>query len=141
MTRAKEWLHISSSKQDHKSKPLQRACYIDEILDQTQLEVNHKKLEHSDLLAAQITLLQSSKKPSIELPSKEHINELLKNFTLSISALNKYLRCPLSFYFENVLRVPTVSSQAASFGTAMHYALQRLFDKMLLEKEHNDFES
>jgi DNA helicase-2/ATP-dependent DNA helicase PcrA len=58
------------------------------------------------------------------------IEELLKDFKLSISALNTYLRCPLSFYYEKVLKVPSVTSEAAAYGLAIHYALMMLFEKM-----------
>jgi DNA helicase-2/ATP-dependent DNA helicase PcrA len=36
----------------------------------------------------------------------------------------------LSFYYENVLKVPYTSSEAASYGTAVHYALKRLAERI-----------
>lgn len=42
---------------------------------------------------------------------------------LSYSTLSAILRCPLSFYFEKVLRVPFVKHPAAHFGIAVHEAL------------------
>ncbi|MCB0641195.1 MAG: PD-(D/E)XK nuclease family protein, partial [Phaeodactylibacter sp.] len=49
---------------------------------------------------------------------------------LSVSTFNQYLRCPLSFYYEQVLKVPTVFSEAATYGTAIHNALQVYFEKV-----------
>jgi DNA helicase-2/ATP-dependent DNA helicase PcrA len=42
----------------------------------------------------------------VELLDKEELEKKLENYSLSVSDLNKYLRCPVSFYFENILRVP-----------------------------------
>ena len=49
--------------------------------------------------------------------------------------MNRYLMCPLLvFYYENVLKAPTLMREAAHYGTAMHNALQRLFERMKLSK-------
>ncbi|MCB9263997.1 MAG: PD-(D/E)XK nuclease family protein [Lewinellaceae bacterium] len=48
--------------------------------------------------------------------------------------MNRYLMCPLGFYYENVLKAPTLMREAAHYGTAMHNALQRLFERMRLSK-------
>ena len=40
------------------------------------------------------------------------------------------MRCPLSFYYEKVLQVPSVTSEAAAYGTAIHHALMVLIEKM-----------
>jgi DNA helicase-2/ATP-dependent DNA helicase PcrA len=44
--------------------------------------------------------------------------------------LNAYLHCPLSFYFNNFIKVPAAKSGALTFGSAVHYALELLFKKM-----------
>jgi DNA helicase II / ATP-dependent DNA helicase PcrA len=44
--------------------------------------------------------------------------------------LNNYLRCPISFYYENVLRIPIAKSEHACFGTAVLYALKRQFENL-----------
>ena len=135
MTRAKEQLHISFAKQDLKAKAIQHTSFIDEILESTSLEIEEKELPRSVLMDAQILQLQETELPKVAPSDKTHIDEILKTFTLSVSGLNQYMRCPLSFYYENILRIPTTSSEAAAYGTAMHYALQRLFDKMSASKE------
>lgn len=64
--------------------------------------------------------------------------QLLKNYTLSITHLNAYLKCPLRFYFENVLRVPRAKAGSMTFGSAIHYALEKYF-LMMLENEQQEF--
>ncbi len=130
MTRAKERLFLSYSLQDNKGKASRPAIFIDELgLPAVLRTLPAATLAESDLL--QMTEVD---RPRIPEQDKAAINRLLEGFTLSISALNRYLRCPLSFYYENVLRAPALQSEAASYGLAAHNALQRLFERMLAAK-------
>ena len=138
MTRAKEALHISYAARDDDEKELQRAIFIDEILSDTDAGVQPKVAEPAAVLEAQATLLLEAK-PAAPPNDREAVQALLENFTLSVSSLNKFLRCPLSFYFENVLRVPVTASESAHFGLAMHDALYRGFDKMLRSRGERRF--
>ncbi len=49
---------------------------------------------------------------------------------MNVTALNNYLKCPLNFYFNNLIRVPSGKNEATVFGSAVHHALQKLFEKM-----------
>jgi DNA helicase-2/ATP-dependent DNA helicase PcrA len=49
--------------------------------------------------------------------------------------LNNYLRCPLEFYFKNLVRIPSGKNEATEFGSAVHYALEQLFRKMKEDPE------
>lgn len=73
-------------------------------------------------------------KPHIPLLSEEWIRHSLKNYRLSVSHLNSFLRCPLAFYFETVLRTPSRKSAAMAFGSAVHGALENIFRIMLRGK-------
>ncbi|MEZ4956629.1 MAG: ATP-dependent DNA helicase [Saprospiraceae bacterium] len=138
MTRAKETLHISYAAKNDNDKELQRAVFLDEILfpknnTQKVIEIKQKEATAADLFEAQKILLLENK-PSVQPHDSEAIQEILENFTLSVSSLNKFLRCPLSFYYENILRVPVMASEAAYFGIAFHDALCLGFEKMLTSK-------
>ncbi len=139
MTRAKESLHISYAAQNEAGKPLQRAVFLDEILipnlksQASPIQLQYCQATTTDLLDAQKSLLLENK-PTVQPHDRAAVQELLGNFALSVSSLNKYLRCPLVFYYENVLRVPVLASEAAYFGIAMHDALCRGFEKMLTSK-------
>jgi len=130
MTRAKESLQISYCQKNAAGKPLQRVQFIDEILQSTSLEITHDQLPKEQLLEAQMILLLEQEKPRTISPGKAQIDALLEGFNLSISSMNTYLRCPLSFFYEYVLQVPVASSEAAAYGTAIHYALSTVFEKM-----------
>lgn len=134
MTRAKESLHISYAQQRDDEKDLQRAIFIDELLENDALKVEEIYLDGPALAEAQLLQMLETQKVRLKEQEKDTINALLEGFTLSVSALNSYLRCPVGFYYEYVLRVPSLMSEAASYGTAMHNALQRLFEQMSLSK-------
>ena len=134
MTRAKEYLHISYSEKNYKGKVIQRSQFVDELLVLEGLEVQSITVDEKTMLEAQWLRLLESKSIAIQSPGKTAIDELLGHFSMSISSLNTFLRCPLSFYYEYILRVPTVMSESAAYGTAMHNALRRLFDRMSLSK-------
>lgn len=128
MTRAKKYLYVSYSKQDNKSKPLEATMFIDEISSSEE----RTYVETEDIAIAEHIAAILSPAPTINnvLAKKELIDKRLENFSLSVSTMNKYLRCPLSFYFEQILRVPEAKSDALAFGIAIHFALEQLFKKM-----------
>lgn len=135
MTRAQDELWMTYSEADYREKPLEKAIFLDEILDRTALRISRHSLPVADLAAMQQISLAESETPTISLPAPAVIDRLLEGFTLNVSAMNRFLRCPLSFYYENVLKTPVVHSEAAAYGAAMHNALERLFEKMLLHKD------
>src|SRR6478752_5442366 len=79
--------------------------------------------------------MMSLQAPVIELLDRGYIKKQLENYKLSVTHLNKYLKCPISFYFENIVRVPTARSESMGFGSAVHYALEMLYTKMLEHPE------
>jgi DNA helicase-2/ATP-dependent DNA helicase PcrA len=129
MTRAKEQLYISYSTADKSEADLDRACFIDEVLECGKVDFLHKTLPAAAMAEAQRLRLSETKRPNIDLLDSVQLDELLEGFTLNISALNRYLRCPLSFYYADILKVPASKSEAAAYGNAVHFALRRLFEK------------
>ena len=134
MTRAKELLQISYSQTDIAGKQLERTLYVDEILKGTDLKIQPATLSEAIISEAQALQLLEVETPLIPAHEKAAVDALLEGFVLSISSLNRYLRCPLSFYFESVLKLPHAQSEAATYGLAMHYALNKLFEKRKLSK-------
>lgn len=57
-------------------------------------------------------------------------NGLLQKFVMHATALNSFLRCPLEFYYNILIRVPSPRNEATEFGSAVHFALELLFRKM-----------
>lgn len=133
MTRARRGLQLSYAAENEQGKPLQRTVFIEELVSGAKLDEVSSTVAPVAVQAAQNLLLQPA--PQLEPVEDAVLDLLLEDFRLSITALNSYLYCPLAFYFEHVVRVPVLPSEAAAYGIAAHYALQRLFGQMLQGRE------
>jgi DNA helicase-2/ATP-dependent DNA helicase PcrA len=131
MTRAKRHLQISFSKNGDDGKALNQSQFVDE----TGLPTTEVAVSQNLLLETQTLLLLEPEQPVVTLPEANLLEELLSNFSLSVTALNRYLRCPLAFYYEDLLKIPGATSEAAAFGNAMHGALQQFLLKMKSHKK------
>ena len=74
--------------------------------------------------------LENRKLPRLKKIEEEFISRLLDKFVMNVTALNNYLKCPLEFYFKNLIRIPSPKNEATEFGSAVHHALEKLFRKM-----------
>jgi DNA helicase-2/ATP-dependent DNA helicase PcrA len=55
---------------------------------------------------------------------------------MNVTALNNYLKCPLEFYFRNLIRIPSPKNESTEFGSAVHKALEQLFRYMQDHDNH-----
>ncbi|MCC6815146.1 MAG: ATP-dependent helicase [Saprospiraceae bacterium] len=123
ITRAKEKLQLSystkkSNGKDQKPIDCIRNLENSEFLIHKQGKINEKQT----LSSLEIKLSPLRKK--YELLSDDKIEQFLETFSLSVTSLEKYLQCPLAFYYEKVLRVPGARSPYMGFGRAIHSALE-----------------
>lgn len=133
VTRAKQHLHVSYAQADERGRSLGKSQFVSEILPKSTFSLEN--VSDDVLLETQIAQLTEGVLLPKELFEENFVTEILKGFNLSVSALNAYLDCPLSFYFENILRIPSQPSPAFQYGEAVHYALRKLFGEMLRTKE------
>ncbi|MEY2897955.1 MAG: hypothetical protein RL138_8 [Bacteroidota bacterium] len=129
MTRAKRKLQVSYSAKNEKSKEQGVSSFVTEIL--TQADFEKSSLSEEAIMQSIEWSLTPDQAIDIELVKREHIQARLDSFKLSVSALNKYLDCPVAFYYERLLLVPSAPSDTLAFGSAVHYALEWLFKNML----------
>lgn len=137
LTRAQRNLYISYSHFKNDGKNLEPSMFIAEILEKHLLPV--EKIYIDENIQAEFAALQFNEelKPEIEKIEEDFIGALLDRFVMNVTALNNYLKCPLDFYFNNLIRVPSGKSEATEFGSAVHHALQMLFEKM--QSNNNNF--
>jgi DNA helicase II / ATP-dependent DNA helicase PcrA len=133
LTRAKKYLYVSYAQSDERGRSLGKSQFVSEILTKSTHKI--EKVSDEILLKTQIAQLTEGVLLPKELFEENFVTEILKDFNLSVSALNAYLDCPLSFYFENILRIPSQPSPAFQYGEAVHYTLRKLFGEMLRTKE------
>jgi len=132
LTRAEKYLYISYASFQPDGKQCEPSMFIQEILARHDIVIEKINIEKEASL--EYELLQfNGLPPQIEKAEADFINHLLDKFVMNVTALNNYLLCPLAFYYNNLIRIPSGKSEAAEFGSAVHFALQRLFEKM---KEH-----
>jgi len=137
ITRAKQCLSISYAGHDKNGKEQEASQFVGEILADTHLQLSHPKVSEDtmmDFLAIQFT---ETIQPKVELLDKNYIDQLLQDYTLSVTHLSNYLDCPLRFYFQCLVRVPSGKSPSATFGQAVHWALNKAFK--LLKEDGNEF--
>jgi DNA helicase-2/ATP-dependent DNA helicase PcrA len=135
ITRAKQCLAISYSGKDKNGKDQEASQFVGEILADTHLRVQHPKVNEDAMMEFLAIQFTETDQPKIELLDTNYINQLLQDYTLSVTHLSNYLDCPLRFYFQCLIKVPSGKSPAATFGQAVHWALNKAFRKL---KDNDD---
>lgn len=135
LTRAKEHLHISYAAKDANEKEFVCSRFVVEITQDESIQVEHVNLSDVEILKYKFDILQFTEPPVIPLIDSVYLNSILENYHLSVTHLNKYLKCPISFYFENMLMVPSARTASSGFGTAIHESLKDFFSKMLADEQ------
>ena len=130
LTRAEKHLYISYSRLKNDGKEMEPSMFVAELQAGQQLPL--EKVYITDEVLSEFSILHFAETaiPEIEKTEKDFVDKLLEKFTMNVTALNNYLRCPLEFYFKNLVRIPTGKSEATEFGSSVHFALEQLFRKM-----------
>jgi len=132
LTRAKKHLQVSFAVNDNAGKPLETSVFIDEIF--TPEERVLQTVPSQELIKHMEWAMQPVPEVRIKMANAEWVERVLQQFIMSYTALSKFLNCPLAFYYETILKVPYQKNDALAFGSAVHYALERMFRDM---KEKN----
>ena len=125
LTRARKHLQVSFALSDNTGKPLETSVFIDEI--STPEERIVQIVPGEDVMKHLEWAMQPVSEVRIKMANADWIERVLQQFIMSCTALSKYLHCPLAFYYETILKVPYQKNDALAFGSAVHYALERLF--------------
>ncbi len=135
-TRAKTHLHVSYSLQDEKGKATTRSQFVDELNSGNQPSaISYLQPSTTRELNTLSLLMQPAPKPSPPILDAAFINDMLIDFRISASSLQIYLTCPLQFFYEYILKIPSLPSVSALYGNAIHEALQKLFSTMLITSD------
>ena len=147
MTRARYGLYLSYFQNKGDGKECQRSIFLDELLISNNVFIKQTNinLPTSKIVQMQALLLsehaltnkplfnrqQALQMPMQEIIDKVYVAQILQDFKMSVSALNTYLSCNAAFYYEYILQVPHTTNAQALYGTAIHEALQRLFEQSI----------
>jgi DNA helicase-2/ATP-dependent DNA helicase PcrA len=130
LTRAETDLYISYYRFLSNGKEAEPSVFIEELRAGFDFPFEKPVLTHAELSDFQFLLLQGEQPPEMERVEMDFINRVLEKFQMNVTALNNYLKCPLEFYFKNLIRIPSPKNENTEFGSAVHKALEQLFRYM-----------
>lgn len=111
MTRAKKVLHLSYSDDSTKTHFINE---FEEFIDEVDVTESFEDCQSVD---------------EVIIPkfTNDVLNEILGELSLSVSTLNAFLKCPLSFYFNKGLKLPSETNEAMVFGSIIHEVLEKIY--------------
>ena len=128
LTRIKKKLYLSYPETVEKNASISNkvpSIFLSELNDQ---ELKKSTVDLSKNVEAHLSaLLTEPKTAHSALREKDFFAYLVKDFALSVTALNNYLRDPQSFVVNNLLKLPAAKGVPLCFGTAVHSALERFY--------------
>lgn len=127
MTRAKNELIITYSQAKENGKLKEKAQYVSELEQTILVNIIHQKMNEEELAHFMEASMTHTIKETTHIIDKELASKALEKYELSVTNLNNYLKCPLGFYFNNVLKIPSAKNAAMEFGSAVHDALYKYF--------------
>jgi len=135
MTRAKKELMITYGMQntESSSKPTTPVQFTGELIDATDLELQDIHPDPEILADYQGKRMQLPTVKKLHWIDESKLNQRLDNYVMNITHVNKYLRCPITFYFEVILHIPSARTDNMGYGNAIHYALEKHLKEQLPE--------
>ncbi|MFN5009222.1 MAG: ATP-dependent helicase [Bacteroidota bacterium] len=130
VTRAETDLIISHALQNKDGKGIESSQFVEEIKESQQLQEIRIELKDEMLYAFNRVRMISAAAPVVEQMDTEVIDKALEKFSMNVTALNNYLKCPLEFYYKNLIRIPSPKNETLEFGSGIHDALDKFFNKM-----------
>lgn len=111
MTRAKKILHLSYSDDSAKTHFINE---FENFIDPVEVTESFEECQSID---------------EVVIPkfSDDILSEILGELCLSVSTLNAFLKCPLSFYFNKGLKLPSETNEAMVFGSIIHELLEKIY--------------
>jgi len=133
LTRAEKHLTISYAKFKEDGKEMEASRFIVELKTNHTYQEEQVVLNEETITTFNLVRLLSNHEPVIDKMESDIIDKALDKFTMNVTALNNYLNCPLEFYYRNLIRIPSPKNETLEFGSAVHHALEMMFNRM---KDH-----
>ncbi len=138
LTRARKSIEISYALKDDKDKDLTKSLFVVELEESGAAQSLKQEAKEEDLIHFFDFMLAERNDGYISLVQQDFVKKEVENFRLSATNLNSYLKCPVAFFYQNILRVPAARNESTVFGSAVHSALDVLYKnrhKELSEEE------
>ena len=128
LTRARNNAYITFSHLSETEKEQQASRFITEM--EYNVLIPPITNTDEDLINFSSTLMKYDQ-GQVSLIEHELIDRVLENMQMNATGITKYLNCPRTFYFENILRVPMARTKNLGFGNAIHYAMEMFYRNMV----------
>lgn len=123
MTRASQFLQISYGIESASGKERMPTLFITELLSDKLVKFERRTLQETDIQWIQENRLKPTILPPSFRPDKAFIDHKLASFVLTVSSMNRYLNCPLSFFYRDMLGIQSSKNASSVYGTAIHDAI------------------
>lgn len=130
LTRAEKHLTISYAKFKEDGKEMETSMFIEELKSNHAFSEEQVVLQDEEIATFNLVRLLSTHEPVIDKMESDIIDKALDKFTMNVTALNNYLKCPLEFYYRNLIRIPSPKNETLEFGSAIHHSLEMMFNRM-----------
>jgi DNA helicase-2/ATP-dependent DNA helicase PcrA len=122
MTRARDELILSNATESGSGRARRLSPFVVEALDLPSAGFAPGGFPSSTHATGPLSRIEAAE-PRREVPDAERV-PVLGPLTLSHSAIDAYLTCPLRYKFSQVVRVPTAPHHSMIYGAALHQAVQ-----------------
>jgi DNA helicase-2/ATP-dependent DNA helicase PcrA len=127
LTRARKNIEVSYAIKDEKDKDLTKSVYVVELEESNTAPLLKEEVQEDEMLHFFDFMIQHNEEQFVDLVNQDFVSKELENFRMSATNLNNYLKCPVSFFYQNIVRVPSAKGASMTFGSAIHAALESLF--------------
>ncbi len=129
MTRAKKYLQLSYSKNSIDTNAISKqeipSKFISEIESSNSVNVSTtSSLTQEELNSYQKIYLQSKTSKFEVKYNSDLIDEYISTMVLSTSSLSSLINCGTAFYYEKILKAPSVTNESMILGSSVHLGLK-----------------
>ncbi len=135
LTRAKNKVSISfpqTKVSDTKSSPVSASLFVHELqhfLESERVALLEKS--EAEVQTIMERLLVPAPKIDRTAQLEAFFTHLVDGFSLSVTALDHYLKDPAYFVYNDLLRLPQAKAPHQAFGTAVHAALEKIYTQVI----------
>jgi DNA helicase II / ATP-dependent DNA helicase PcrA len=150
MTRAKHQLYVVDYENvKGKVKPnyfKSEMTVVSQELHQKTADIDCVNLESFKLISSDDYLkfqtVNQSKLAEMKatLFENQYVHQRIEDFQLSHSSMSTYLKCPLTFFCEKIIKVPSPSTFYLHFGNFYHQVMEKFYDEIKKDATKNSLD-
>lgn len=138
VTRARKTISISYAKENQDRREQMPSQFIGEI--KTELISEGDSSPYEEMIEEKVALpYAAGTTPGSAIGDPDLIREVFEKKGLSPTDLNHYLKCPWSYFYTGLFRIPQAETKYQMYGTAVHGALKDMFEALKERDAGKDF--